>query len=119
MNPLQPEEIRLLTETGFLAGAQGDLKSATAIFGALQQCRPEAAFAYIGMAMAQLNRRRHDDALRTLDQGLAQAGAAHACDLHAMRTLALRLAGRGADSARAAQAAGSHPLVQALAAPHA
>lgn len=116
MNPLLPEEIRLLTETGFLAAAQGDLPGAAAIFDALRICRPEAHYTYVGMAMAQLNRRRHDDALRTLEQGLASADASHAGDLHAMRALVLRLAGRASEATRALRAAGDHALAHALAA---
>lgn len=119
MNPLQPEEIRLLTEAGFLAAAQGDLAHTAVIFDALRRCRPGAHYTYVGMALAQLNRRRHDDALRTIEQGLAEADASHAADLQALRALVLHLAGRSTHSTHAAQAAGGHPLAQALLSPDA
>ncbi len=115
MSPLQPEEIRLLTEVGFLAGARGDIKHATAIFDALQACRPNAGFAYVGMAMAHLNRRQYDDALRRLDDGLKRAEEADAADLHAIRALVLHLAGRASECDRAIHAAGNHLLARALA----
>ena len=116
MNPLQPEEIHLLTEVGFLAGARGDLRAARTIFGALEFCRPAAGFAYIGMAMALLNRRQHDDAVRTLDRGLTMVDGEEVAELQAVRALALRLAGRGSESERAIKAASDHPLARALAA---
>jgi len=116
MNPLQPEEIRLLCEIGFLAGARGDLVRASEIFGALEGLRPQSGGPYIGMAMAQLNRRQHDDAVRTLERGAAMVSAEHLADVHAYRALALRLAGRSGECDRAIQAAGNHPLARELAA---
>jgi hypothetical protein len=115
-NPLQPEEIRLLTEVGFLAGARGDLPSARTIFAALEQCRPDKPFPYVGLAMALLNRRQHDDAVRALDRGLGAVDPTEAAELHAVRALALRLASRASESDRAIHAAGGHPLARALAA---
>jgi hypothetical protein len=114
-SPLQPEEIRLLTEVGFLAGARGDLPSARVIFGALVGCRPTKSFGYIGLAMALLNLRDHDEAVRTLDRGLAMVVGAQTLDLHAVRALALSLAGRASECERAIKAAGNHPLALALA----
>ncbi len=115
MCPLQPEEIRLLAEVGFLAGARGDLESARTIFETLETLRPAAAFPYAGLAMAQLNRRAQDDAVRTLERGLRMVDPADAPDLQALRALALRLAGRGSECDRAIKAAGDHPLAVALA----
>lgn len=114
MNPLQPDELRLLAETGFLAGARGDLKNARTIFDAVQLCRPDAASSYAGMAIALLNTRRHDEALAKLDEGLRLCRPSDQADLHAMRALALKMAGRASESARAAAAAGNHPLALAL-----
>lgn len=117
MNPLQPEEIKLLTEVGFLAGARGDLKSARRIFGALEMCRPHAPFPYVGLAMALINRRQHDEAVLTLDRGLRLVDPSDAASLHAIRGLALQMAGRSSESQQAFNAAGSHPLAQAGAQP--
>jgi hypothetical protein len=116
MSVLQPEAIRLLTEVGFLAGARGDLGCARAIFGALERCRPAAAFPYIGLAMAFLNRREHDAALRTLERGLKMADAGQVAELHAVRAFALHLAGRASEKSRAVEASAGHPLALALAA---
>lgn len=115
MSTLPSEDIRLLTEVGFLAGARGDLASARKIFTALELCRPDAGFPYVGLAMALMNRREYDEALRTLDRGLPLAKAEDQPDLHAMRALALRLDGRAGESDRAIRAAGNHPMAQALA----
>lgn len=115
MNPLQPEEIRMLTEVGFLAGARGDLESARTIFHALKLCRPSSPSPYIGLAMALANRREHDEALRTLDRGLAMVDSKEVAELQAVRALVLSLAGRGSECGRAMTAAGDHPLVRALA----
>ena len=115
MSPLQPEEIRLLTEVGFLAGARGNIKAARSIFGALERCRPLAAFPYIGMAMALLNVKCHDEAVRVIDRALAIVSDSEVSDLQAVRALALRLAGRSWESERAIQAAGSHAMALALA----
>lgn len=117
MNLLQPDEIRQLTEIGFLAAARGDLASARTIFGALEKLRPHAAFPYIGLAMAQLNRRKHDDALRTLDRALLLVPPGDAADVHAVRALVLHLAKRPSESTRSALAAGAHPLALALVSP--
>lgn len=116
MNTLQSEDIRLLTEVGFLAGAQRDLKAATQIFDALEICRPQAGFSYVGMAMAYLNRRQFDEAIARLDKGLASnTDAADVPDLHAVRALVLHMAGRASECDRAIQAAGHHLLARALA----
>jgi len=117
MIPIKPEDIRLLTEVGFLAGARGDLRAACTIFAALEACRPNAAFPYIGLAMALLNLRLHDEAVRVLDRGLKLVDAADQADIKATRALALRLAGRGTESDRAVQAAGNHPMALAMSAP--
>lgn len=112
-NTLPPDEIKLLTEVGFLAGARGDLKSARKIFGALEMLRPHAPFPYVGLAMALINRRQHDEAVLTLDRALKLVDPAEAPSLHAIRGLALQMAGRSAESERAFQASGSHPLASA------
>jgi hypothetical protein len=109
---LEAEDIRLLTEVGFLAAARGDLRRAEVIFGALQSHRPGAAFAYVGPAMAMLNRGQSDEAVRELDRGIALAGGESRAELLAFRGLALQLAGRASESLRALRAASSHPLAQ-------
>lgn len=114
MNPLQPDELRLLAETGFLAAARGDLKNAHTIFAAIRLCRPEAASSYVGMAMALLNTSRHDEALAQLEEGLRLCRPSDQADLSAIRALALKVTGRASESARAAAAAGNHPLALAL-----
>jgi hypothetical protein len=120
MSPSQPEspltghELRLLAEVVLLAGAQGDLVNARKIHAALEACRPAATFPHALLAMALLNRCQRDEAVRLLDSGLRIADEAGAPDLHALRAFALHLAGRRAESERAAKAAGDHELARAL-----
>ncbi len=114
MNPLQPDELRLLTEVGFVAAARGELQSATQIFQALEICRPNAGFSYAGLAVAKLARARYDDALQVLARGLATVAPDDAQDLHALRALVCHMAGRTSECARAIQAAGDHPLARSL-----
>lgn len=116
LSPLDGDDVRLLAEVGFLAGARGHAPAARAIFGALALCRPEAWFPQVGLAMAALNRREHDEALRALDEGLRRVRAeAGRRELQALRALALQLAGRPGESQAALRAAGAHPLALALA----
>lgn len=114
MNVLQPEDIRLLTEVGLLAAARADRKAATAIFSALERLRPGRAFPYAGQAMAQMNARQYDAAALTLQRGQQQVQGDDLADLRALRAVALRLAGRAAESEREARDAGMHPLARAL-----
>jgi tetratricopeptide (TPR) repeat protein len=115
MNPLKPEEMRLLTQVGFLAGATRKLKDARTIFSALERLRPDASAPYVGMALALLNRREYDEAVRTLDRALQVFDDdSQVAEIHAVRALALHLAGRGAECTRAASAAAGHPLAAAL-----
>lgn len=115
-NPLRPEDINLLGQVGFLASSRGDLASASTIFEALERCRPYASFAYIGQAIALVNRGRHDDAIRVLDRGLTMVNADDSAEMHAFRALALGLAGRARECDRAIEAAGEHPMAVELAA---
>lgn len=96
---LDTDEVRLLTEVGFLAAGCGDLARADAIFGALRLLRPDRAFPYIGLATARMNAGRAADAVTVLE-------AAHITDTagaQIVRTwygLALQQAGRNDESRR-------------------
>jgi hypothetical protein len=109
--PLRSEDIRLLAEVGFLASARGDLQAAGPIFALLEQCRPALAAPYVGMALAQLHRNLHDEAVRTLDRGLPHVAAEDVAAMQAIRALALRLGGRASECDRALKAAGPHARV--------
>lgn len=111
---MQAEDIRLLTEVGFLAAARGDLKRAGVIFGALERLRPEAPFPYIGLAVALLNAGQSAEAVHELDSGLLRVPASQAADLHAFRGLALQKSGRQSESLRAFRQAGDHPMALAM-----
>lgn len=105
--PLDGEEIRLLTELGFVAAGAGRLDWAEDIFHALMLLRPQRAFPHIGLALAYMNAARSQEAVALLERARVsvdegQDGAALA-DVEAFRGLALQLAGRSAESRRALQ----------------
>jgi tetratricopeptide (TPR) repeat protein len=97
-----------------LAVARADVRRAEVLFGALEVIRPQAAFAYIGLAMAYLNAGRADDAVQVLDRGLRNCALECQPELHSFRGLALSFAGRTSESVRALEAAGSHRLARTL-----
>lgn len=73
-----------------------------------------AVFPYVGWAMACMNAGRPDEAVVVLDRGLRRVPREEQGELQAFRGLALQLAGRAAESARALQAAGEVPLARAM-----
>jgi len=87
------DDIRLLTEIGFLASARGDVARAEVIFGALLLLRPDKAFAHLGLATALMNARRPGDAATHLATAHIPPGA-DADMVQAMHGLALQLDGR-------------------------
>ncbi len=113
-NLLSSEEIRLLTEVGFLAAGRGDVMRAERIFGALQRLRPQRAFAPIGLSVAYMNAGRHDEAAGILAHAAAQVEPAEQAELDAFRGLALQLAGRSSESVRALKSAGENHLAHTM-----
>jgi tetratricopeptide (TPR) repeat protein len=111
---MESEDVKLLTEVGFLAAAAGDVRRAETIFRALELHRPHAAFPYAGRAVALMHAGQADQAVEALDAGLLQADPEGQVDLHALRGLALHLAGRASESRRALHAAGDHRLAHAM-----
>lgn len=111
---IEPADIRLLTEVGFLAAARADVKRAEAIFSALALLRPDRSFAYVGLAMAYLNSDRPEEAVALLARAIPVVREQDQSELQSVRALALQLAGRSAESLRALQAAGLNPLAQAM-----
>lgn len=113
-DPLDTDEVHLLTEIGFLAAARADVPRAEVIFGALERVRPRRGFPYVGLAVSYLNAQRADDAVSALNRGGACVGVDEFAEVEALRALALHLAGRSSESRRAAQAATASPLGRAL-----
>ncbi len=111
---MESEDVRLLTEVGFLAAVAGDVRRAEAIFRALELYRPSAAFPHAGRAVALMHAGKTDQAVEVLDAGLVQSDPEGRVDLHALRGLALHLAGRASESERALRAAGNHRLAHAM-----
>jgi hypothetical protein len=102
------EDVRLLTQAGFLASGQGDVGRARRIFNGLALARPGRAFHAVGLALAFLNAARTAEAV----QVLAQAEAANADEretLDAWRGLALQLDGRADESRRLLRAVADAP----------
>ena len=101
---LTPEDVRLLTQVGFLAAGAGDVPRAERILGALARVRAQRAFPHVGRALAWMNAAQPHEAVRLLEQ--APPGAAHGEDadtLAAFLALALQLDGRSSESRRALQ----------------
>ncbi len=111
---LQPEEIKLLTEVGFLAASRGDVKRAEIIFSALRRLRPQRAFAYIGLAVALMNTGRHDEAATLLVDAVERVNSDERDEVNAFLGLALQLAGRTSESLRALRAASECHLAQLM-----
>lgn len=111
---LERDELRLLAEIGFFAAQHGDVPRAERIFKGLELAQPQGAAAYAGRALAYLSVKRVDEALRMLDRGLTLAHPDGHAELHAIRGLALQLAGRGSESAKALARAGPLPLARVL-----
>lgn len=97
---LDPDDVNLLTQIGFLAAARGDAKRAEVIFGALLRVRAERAFAHVGLAMTWLNAGRAGDAVAHLrnvrladkeDNDLVQAFLGLALQLDARASEAQRV----------------------------
>lgn len=110
------EDVRLLTEIGFLASARGDVSRAEVIFGALSLSRSDEAFPHIGLATALMNARRPGEAAALLAKIAIPPGADS--DLaQAMRGLALQLDGQTTQSTRVLrdltdrQSEGSEPSI--------
>lgn len=111
---LDSDEIKLLTEVGFLSASRGDVSRSERIFGALIQVRPQRAFAYIGLAVAYMNARRNDDAVLLLERARNLVTHVELGELNAILGLALQLAARRAESVRALEAAGSTGLARVM-----
>lgn len=107
-------EVRLLTEIGFLAAARGDVRRAQRIFGALEHIRPASAAVYVGLALSHLNNASADEALRILERGLRLVPGDDAPLLHAFRALAFQSSGRSSERMRALRQSGNHPLALAM-----
>lgn len=116
--PLQSDDVRLLTELGFVAAAAGLQAQSSTMFTALLRLRPERAFPYIGLATGHLNEGQAEQAEAILLRGsqvLGQQGpdpvdAQAVADwledralLAAFQGLALQLSGRSAQARQALQ----------------
>ncbi|WP_428000742.1 hypothetical protein [Acidovorax sp.] len=98
---LGPDDIRLLTQIGFIAAGQADVPRAERIFGALSHVRPDRAFAHVGPAMALLNAGRAAEAAQQLLRALPQLAPGEDADtVSAVCALALQLEGRTSESTR-------------------
>lgn len=97
MQPPDADDIRLLTQVGFLAAGRGDAPRALRIFDALALLRPQRAFGFVGLASALMNAGRAPEAVQRLQTVCLPAGP-ESDMLEAFRGLALQLAGRASES---------------------
>ena len=120
---LDPDDVNLLTQIGFLAAARGDAKRAEVIFGALLRVRAERAFAHVGLAMTWLNAGRAGDAVAHLrnvrladkeDNDLVQAFLGLALQLDARASEAQRVLTSVAQTAENTHATEGALLAQRL-----
>ncbi|MFY8102754.1 MAG: tetratricopeptide repeat protein [Ramlibacter sp.] len=111
---IAPDEIRLLAQVGLMAANRSDIESAKKIFAAVEQERPKASIAFVGLAIAHLQAGDLQGSVRCLERGLAQVDAADRPELHAFLALAYRLGGLHDRSEKALSSAGSVPLAQGL-----
>jgi len=73
---LAAEEVRLLSEIGFLAAASPVLQGESErLFRQLVELRPRRAFPYIGLATGWLNRGRPDEAASVMAEGARRQAA--------------------------------------------
>lgn len=78
---LESNEIRTLTEVGFLAAGNGRLDEALDIFNALRLIRPDRAFPLVGLAVAYLNAGQATNAVTLLENvRLPQRSEQAECD---------------------------------------
>jgi len=91
------QDVRLLTEIGFLAAVKGDVMRAEKIFSALLLFRPGKAFAHVGLAVALMNAGRAGDAVAHLTAATPDPGE-DAEMVQTMLGLALQLDGRSHQS---------------------
>lgn len=107
---IDEEQLRWLTQCGFLAASQGDLPASQAIFQAVQTERPQASASYVGLAVAQLGQGSTAPAIDELRRGLEVVAPADRPELQALLGVVLWVAGRTADSLCALKSAGDTPL---------
>jgi predicted Zn-dependent protease len=122
-DPFTPAEFQRLAELGFVAAGKGWLAQASQLFNSLIELEPQHALPHVGLALAFLNGGHPDDALRVLERAdklvadrEAASGAREMSDLRdesalirAFYGVALKLAGRTAESFRILQALSDRP----------
>lgn len=111
---LNHEQVRVLAQIGLMAARRCDTDTAEVIFAAIVRSHPDRSIAYAGQAMARLAVGRLADALFAADRGLRMARLEDHADLHAIRGLVLKAAGRQAESDAALRQAGAQPLAQEM-----
>jgi Flp pilus assembly protein TadD len=96
---LEPEDIQLLTQIGYLAAARADVQRAERIFGALALVRPNKAFVHLGVPVALLNAGRTEAAALRLES-VQLAPSEDADMVHAFLGLAQQLNGQALQAMR-------------------
>ena len=75
---LSSDDVRLLSDIGFVAACSSQRERAIQIFQALTLFRPLKAFPYLGLAVANLNAKKPADAIQALALGKRVLAAAPA-----------------------------------------
>jgi hypothetical protein len=111
---IEEDELRWLTQFGFLAASQSDLPATHAIFQSVQRERPQASASYVGIAVAQLGQGYTAPAIDELRRGLAAVAPVDRPELQALLGVALWAEGRTDESLCALKTAGDTPLAVAM-----
>ena len=91
--------IRLLLETGYLAGGYGFFAESETIFEGLRAVRAESELPLVGLAVTYMNAHRHQDAIDLL-RDRALPGHPGNLTVKAFLGMALKLAGFNGESER-------------------
>ena len=106
VSPLNSDQIRLLTELGFVAAGNRQLSRAEDIFRALVHLCPRRTFPYVGWALAHMNAGHPQEAVLLLDLArtvVADADTTEMVEVETFRGFALQLACRNSEGRRALQ----------------
>lgn len=95
---LSVQEIKWLTEIGFIAPQLKQAKVALTIFHALLLCRPDQDFPYIGLATTYLGMGKHSEAIVLLEKTLLQHP--DSAEVKSLLAMALKFAQRNREADR-------------------
>ncbi|HET8726429.1 MAG TPA: hypothetical protein VFO41_02870 [Alphaproteobacteria bacterium] len=103
-----PQDLKLLAEIGMHAALRGHGRTASAIFDAMEMCRPDHGTAAVGHAVCALGRGECQRAIEILSDPALAARRGHGA-ARSLLFFALRLAGRQNEAERLRRAIEAGP----------